>query len=229
MMLFIVATPIGTLEDLSVRQARILTRSDIILTEDTRSAAVLFQAIERLFGFKRQASQTLISYYKERELEKLPEVLRHLEAGKQVSLISDSGMPLVSDPGWLLVKTVVERSLPLEVVPGPSALTTIMPYSAFRARQTFFLGFLPKKEGDIRRLFERINVLTAGFPDCQYVFYDSPHRLSKSLAILSEVMPTAQVVVGRELTKRFQELLRGSPSALAKTSYKGEVTVLFYR
>src|SRR3990167_3673611 len=117
-MLYIVSTPIGNLDDLSYRQARTLVDSDIILAEDTRSYQKLLSGIERIFNLKPKSNQKSISYYKEVEFEKLPEVLGYLESEQNVSLISDAGPPLVSDPGFLLVKEVVKRNIPYDSIPG---------------------------------------------------------------------------------------------------------------
>src|SRR3989344_5894625 len=125
-MLYIVGAPIGNLDDLSIRQAKTLAASDIILAEDTRSTGLLLQRVVKTFGFARNSKQKLISYYKEKEFEKLPEVLELLRSDKSVCLISRSGMPLISDPGLLLVKYLVQKNIQFSVVPGPSAGITAL-------------------------------------------------------------------------------------------------------
>ncbi|MEK7109754.1 MAG: SAM-dependent methyltransferase, partial [Patescibacteria group bacterium] len=129
-MLNIVSTPIGNLDDLSIRQAKTLATSDIILSEDTRSAQTLLEAIKKRFTLTVTCS-TVWSYYKEKEFQKLPEIIDLLKEGKNISLISEAGTPLVSDPGYLLVKSCTQRNLPITVIPGPSAVTTALVYSGF--------------------------------------------------------------------------------------------------
>src|SRR3989339_862609 len=124
-MLYIVSTPIGNLDDLSLRQAKTLATSDIILAEDTRFAFTLLDAIKKRFMLSVTCSK-IWSYYKEKEFEKLPEIINLLEQGKNISLISQAGTPLISDPGYLLVKTAVKRDIQITVIPGPSALITAL-------------------------------------------------------------------------------------------------------
>ena len=143
-MLYVVATPIGNLDDLSIRQAKTLATSDIILAEDTRSAHTLLDAIKKRFILPVTCS-TVWSYYKEKEFEKLPEIIELLKQNKNISLISEAGTPLISDPGYLLVKNCIQRNLPMTVIPGASAITTALIYSGFNPHQHMFFGFFPKK------------------------------------------------------------------------------------
>jgi 16S rRNA (cytidine1402-2'-O)-methyltransferase len=138
-MLYFVGTPIGNLEDISYRQAKILTSSDTILAEDTRSAQTLLHAIQNLFNLKSVSGQKLISYYKEKEFDKLPYVLNDLKEDKIVSLVTEAGMPIISDPGFLLVKTVIQQSIPYEVIPGPSAVTTALVHSGLKSEKFMLL------------------------------------------------------------------------------------------
>ena len=143
-MLYVVSTPIGNLDDLSIRQAKTLAASDIILAEDTRSAQILLDAVKKRFNIPVVCS-TVWSYYKEKEFQKLPEIIDLLKEGKNISLVSEAGTPLVSDPGYLLVKSCIQRNLPITVIPGPSAATTALVYSGFNPQEHMFLGFFPKK------------------------------------------------------------------------------------
>ncbi len=227
-MLYIVATPIGNLDDLSIRQAKTLTQSDVILAEDTRSTGLLLQKIRDLFGLEKKPSLRLISYYKEKEFEKLPEIITLLEEGKNISLISESGLPLISDPGYLLVKTLIKKNLAFCVIPGPSALTTALVYSGFPANQFLFLGFLPKKPSAKTQLINRLSFIGKELGELTVVFYESAQRISETLKIISEVLPNSQVAIGRELTKYYEEIIRGKPQDLLNRSFKGELTVVLH-
>ncbi len=225
-MLYVVGTPIGNLNDLSLRQAQTLSSVDYILAEDTRSAKVLLKKIKELFKLPLNNNQVLISYYKEKEFEKLPEVLKLLKEDKNVALISESGMPLISDPGELLIKEVIKQNLPYTVVPGPNAALTALVHSGFNTNKFMFLGFLPRKESEIVKLIEKLKLFSQIDKDLVYIFYDSPMRINKTLEILERNVPQAEVVICRELTKKFEEITRGKPKELMKRTYKGEITLI---
>ncbi len=225
-MLYIVGTPIGNLSDLSLRQAQTLLSSDIILAEDTRSAGILLQRASKLFQMSRKIDQKLISYYKEKEFEKLSEVLRLLEQDKKVSLISESGMPLVSDPGYLLLRTVIKESIPYTVIPGPSALITALVVSGVKTKIFLFHGFMPKRESEIVLLTNKLTAISEIDPDLVYIFYESPQRINKTLVLLDRYVPNVHVVICRELTKKFEEIIRGKPKELLNRRYKGEITLV---
>ena len=225
-MLYIIGTPIGNLEDLSYRQAKYLSLAEIILTEDTRSTGMLLQRSEQLFSFKRVPDQRLFSYYKENEFEKLPQIIEWLQEEKELVLISQAGMPLISDPGYFLVKTIIKQSIPFIVIPGPTAATTALIYSGFNPQEHMFLGFLPKKHSDILKVFEKIKQIKMVFPDISFIFYESPLRIKETLKLLDVSMPTSHICICRELTKKFEEILRGTPNQLIEKTYKGELTVV---
>ncbi len=226
-MLYIVGTPIGNLRDLSLRQSETLAKSDIILAEDTRSAQTLLdKGVKELFNLQINPNQRVISYYKEKEFEKLPEVLEYLKEDKEVSLISESGMPLISDPGYLLVKAVIREGFPYTVVPGPSALTTALIHSGFKPDKFIFLGFLPKKKTEIVQLFKHLNTIAKVINGIVFVFYESPARINKTLQFFDKYIPNTQIVIARELTKKFEEILRGKSKDLVNKNYKGEITVV---
>ncbi|MBI5123024.1 16S rRNA (cytidine(1402)-2'-O)-methyltransferase [Candidatus Roizmanbacteria bacterium] len=231
-MLNIVSTPIGNLDDLSIRQAKILATSDIILSEDTRSAQTLLDTIKKRFMFHVSCSMVW-SYYKEKEFEKLPEIIDLLKQEKNISLISEAGTPLVSDPGYLLVKTCIQKNIPLTVIPGPSAVTTALIYSGFNPQQHMFLGFFPKKESQIFQLINRLKQIKTIFPDMIFVFYESPLRINETLRCIDLACRQAgtskfdvEVVICREMTKKFEEIIRGPINELIKRDYKGEITVV---
>lgn len=232
-MLYIVSTPIGNLDDISIRQAKTLTSSDIILAEDTRSAKILLDGIkERLpeliggTGIARNASTTVWSYYKEKEFQKLPEIVELLKEGKNISLISDAGTPLVSDPGYLLVKSCIERDLPITVIPGPSAITTALVYSGFNPQEHMFLGFLPKKESQLNILIEKLKQIKKIFPDMVFVFYESPLRVVETLQSIKRLKWDVEMVICREMTKKFEEVIREPIDKMISREYKGEITIV---
>ncbi|OGK30689.1 16S rRNA (cytidine(1402)-2'-O)-methyltransferase [Candidatus Roizmanbacteria bacterium RIFCSPLOWO2_12_FULL_40_12] len=226
-MLYIVSTPIGNLDDLSYRQARTLVDSDIILAEDTRSYQKLLSGIERIFNLKPKSNQKSISYYKEVEFEKLPEVLGYLESEQNVSLISDAGTPLVSDPGFLLVKEVVKRNIPYDSIPGSSSVTNALVLSGLQAKKWMFVGFFPKRRNDLIKLLNSLQKLNEIDKEIVFIAFESSQRINESLRILSEMNSSAEVVIAREMTKKFQEVLRGKPEELSKQTYKGELTLIF--
>jgi len=232
-MLFVVATPIGNLEDLSIRQAKTLASSDIILAEDTRSAAILLQQIVQKFNLALNPSQKLISYYKEKEFEKLPEILNRLKEGKKISLISQSGMPLISDPGYLLTKACIKEKLPFTVIPGPSAVTTALVHSGFNSSKFIFLGFFPKKQSQIIQLIKRMSNIKKFFPDIIFAFYESPQRINRTLQCFTKLVFSQEtlnwnpdIVICREMTKKFEEIIRGKAKDLIQRKYKGELTIV---
>ena len=225
-MLYIVSTPIGNLDDLSIRQAKTLAVSDIILAEDTRSAQTLLEAIKKRFNLPVVCS-TVWSYYKEKEFQKLPEIIDLLKQEKNISLISEAGTPLVSDPGYLLVKSCIQRNLSITVIPGPSAITTALIYSGFNPGQHMFLGFFPKKESQLFQLINRLKQIKTIFPDMVFVFYESPLRIKETLKCIDTLKFNFEIVICREMTKKFEEIIRGPISELIKRDYKGEITVVF--
>lgn len=225
-MLYVVGTPIGNLEDLSIRQAKTIIMADIILTEDTRSTGYLLEKIKLLFSLVPSDSQRLISYYKEKEFEKLPEIIDLLKEDKNIALISQAGMPLISDPGSLLIKTSVKEQIPIVVVPGPTAFTTALVASGFSFDSFTFLGFLPKKESLLKKILLKIKDIKNILPKTVFTAYESPERINKTLEIINELLPDSEVVVAREMTKKFEEVVRGAPLELLKRTYKGEITLV---
>lgn len=237
-MLYIVGTPIGNLEDLSIRQARVISASEIILSEDTRSTGILLQKIKELFPNVNNSSTTrpeggpplgdpqLVSYYKDNEFEKLPQILELVRSGKHISVISQAGMPLISDPGFLLVKHLVKEGLPYTVIPGPTAISTALVYSGFNPAHHMFIGFFPKKSSDVKKQIEKLKELAMIDKELVFVAYESPNRLRNTLRVLHDTASEAEIVVCRELTKKFEEIVRGKPLDLASRDYKGEITLV---
>ena len=226
-MLYIVGTPIGNLEDLSLRQAKTILSSDVLLAEDTRSAEILLSAAERLFTIKRNSDQIVVSYYKDREFEKLPYILSLLQEEKNVALISEAGMPLISDPGGLLAHHCRTHGIPFTVIPGPSSVTTALALAGNSSHTWTYLGFLPKKPNDIKRLVEKLaSVPVFEKKDHVFVAFESPDRFTDTMKLFAEVIPSSTISVCRELTKKFEEVLVGMPIELAEKHIRGEIVLI---
>jgi len=216
-MLYIVGTPIGNLEDVSERLARTLREVDVIAAEDTRHSLRLLQRLE--------VSKPLVSYHEHNEAGRTEDLIGRLRAGTNIALITDAGMPSVSDPGRRLVAACVEAGLPYTVIPGPSAEVTALTGSGFQNERWAFLGFLPVKSGQRER--ELTEALATGMTS---LFFESPHRLLKTLEVLARVASERRICVARELTKHFEEYRHGDAASLLAhyTAHppKGEITLL---
>ena len=215
--LYIVATPIGNLEDITLRALRILKEVDLIAAEDTRHTRKLLTH----YGI----TTPLTSYHDHSESTKAPVLVETLLAGKNIALVSDAGTPCISDPGYRLVKSAAEVDIPTVPIPGPSMLTALMSVGGLPTDRFAFEGFLPAKQGQrqsaLRELCREERPL---------IFYESPHRLLRTLADLAQIFGDRRVVVGRELTKQFEEILRGPVSAVLSAFHnrpvKGEVALV---
>ncbi|MEQ9247286.1 MAG: 16S rRNA (cytidine(1402)-2'-O)-methyltransferase [Nitratireductor sp.] len=216
--LYLVATPIGNLGDITLRALEVLAGADIVACEDTRVSRVLLAR----YGI----GQSLTAYHEHNADKAGPRLLAALEAGQSVALISDAGTPLVSDPGYRLVDQVIEKGLRVVPIPGPSAVLAALSASGLPTDAFLFAGFLPVKDGQRRARLEAFRQTPATL-----VFFESPRRLADSLAAMAEVLGgTRQACVARELTKTFEELRRGALSDLAAHyadtgAPKGEVVV----
>lgn len=216
-MLYLVATPIGNLGDITLRALEVLKSADVIAAEDTRHSGILLRHFE--------ISKPLVSYHEHNEARRTEELLGRLKNGENVAVISDAGMPSISDPGQRLLQACIENAIPYTVVPGPSSVLTALVGSGFSAEQFFFGGFLPTKSGQRER--ELLAAVTR--PETS-IFFESPHRIVRSLEVLEQHAPGRQVCVARELTKQFEEFRIGTPAELL-VHYrahppKGEITVL---
>lgn len=216
-MLSICATPIGNLEDVTLRVLEELRSADVVLCEDTRHTRVL---LER-HGIR---AQRLLSYHEHNEAKRTAEVLPRLQAGERVALVSDAGLPGISDPGARLVAAALEAGVAVTVLPGASAVDTALVASGFPAERYQFVGFLPRGAKALVALWEDL----AGwrFP---VVAFESPRRLPATLRSLAEAQPEREVAVCRELTKRFEEIARGRADELAgrfAEPPKGEITLV---
>ncbi len=214
--LFIVGTPIGNMEDITLRALRVLQEADLVAAEDTRHTGVLFAR----HGLKKP----FVSYHEFNEAKRTPELLVKLQQGHRIALVSDAGMPTLSDPGRRLIQAAINAGIAIEVVPGVSAVTAALAGSGVGGPFQFF-GFLPHKSGQRRTALARLAPLP-----CTLVFFESPYRLLKSLGDMRDVLGNRGVVVARELTKKFEEFLRGDIESVLKKlenrSIKGEITVI---
>jgi 16S rRNA (cytidine1402-2'-O)-methyltransferase len=212
--LVVCPTPIGNLEDVTLRVLAALRDADVVACEDTRRTRVLLDR----YGVQAR----LVSYHEHNERARATELVERMRAGETVALVSDAGMPLVSDPGFVLVRACVAAGLAVEVLPGPSAVLAALVASALPAEHWRFTGFLPRKKGDLRALLaEATETLVA---------FESPRRVAGSLAVLAELDPDRPVAVCRELTKVHEEVVRGSAAELAAryadAAPRGEVVLV---
>jgi len=197
--LVVCPTPIGNLEDVTLRVLSALRDADVVACEDTRRTRTLLDR----YG----VSARLVSYHEHNEERRAWELVERMRSGDTVALVSDSGMPVVSDPGYVLVRACVSAGLPVEVLPGPSATLAALVASALPADRWRFVGFLPRKRGELRRaLSERGSTVVA---------FESPRRVPATLALLAELDPEREVALCRELTKRNEEVVRGTAAELA--------------
>ena len=216
-MLYVVSTPIGNLDDITLRALKILRHVDLIAAEDTRRTRRLLSRFD--------IHTPLVSYFEHNELKKLDKLLSNMKRGKEIALVSDAGTPGISDPGFRLIQQAIEKGIPVIPIPGPSAVIAALSISGLATDSFYFAGFLPRKGGKRRKLLEKLGDL-----DGTSILYESPHRLVKTLGDLLEICGDRQIVVTRELTKAFEEAIRGSIceviKALEGRRIKGEVTIV---
>ena len=215
--LYLVATPIGNLEDITLRALRTLKECDLVAAEDTRRTGQLLKH----YGI----SKPLLSYFRFNEAKRCQEIIERLRRGEQIALVTDAGSPGISDPGQRVVHETIAAGFRVEPVPGPSALVAALTASGLPTDEFHFIGFLPHKSGQRRKQLEKFK----GF-EGTLALYESPYRVEKLLAELRELYPSHRVVLARELTKKFEEFLRGTPAelleALKQRSLKGEFVVM---
>ena len=215
--LYLVATPIGNLEDVTLRALRVLRECDVVAAEDTRHTGQLLRHFE--------ISRPLLSYFQFNEAKRSEEIIERLRRGEKVALVTDAGSPGISDPGERVVKAAITAGFRVEAVPGPCAFVAALTASGLPTDEFHFIGFLPHKSGQRRNKLESLGTIAGTL-----VFYESPYRIEKLLGELNEVFPEREVVLARELTKKFEEFLRGKPAELLavakKRTLKGEFVVL---
>ncbi len=216
-MLYVVGTPIGNLDDITLRALKVLKSVDLIAAEDTRHSGNLLRHFE--------IRKPLLSYHEHNEAMRTAQLAERLAAGESIALITDAGMPGLSDPGARLIRKCIERELPFTIVPGVSAITTGLVGSGFALERFCYRGFLPVKSG------QRERELTAAAERAETtVFFESPYRINKTLAACAALMPERGLCVARELTKKFEEFRRGTGAELLAHyeahPAKGEITLL---
>jgi len=225
-MLYVVATPIGNLEDITFRALNTLFLVDAILCEDTRKTAALLKRHEKP-GLK---IPELISFYEENELKRMPEAINRLKAGEDLALVTNSGTPTISDPGFKLVRECWREGIKVVPIPGPSSPIAALSASGLPTDKFLFLGFLPNKSGQRIKLFQKVEESLKHIP-ATIIFFESPFRILKSLQDLQTVFGDIEIVVAREITKVYEELIHEKISVLAdkytKQPPKGEFIVLF--
>jgi 16S rRNA (cytidine1402-2'-O)-methyltransferase len=200
-MLYVVATPIGNLGDITLRAIEVLKSVDLVAAEDTRYSGMLLKHL----GIKKP----FISYHEHNEATRTVELRERLARGESVALITDAGTPALSDPGLRLIRDCIEHEVPFTIVPGPSSIVTALVGSGFATAKFSFHGFLPIKSGQRER-----ELRAAAECEQTVIFLESPYRLLKTLAVCVDVMPERQLCVARELTKKFEEFRRGTASEL---------------
>ena len=214
--LYLVATPIGNLDDMTLRAIHVLESVPLVAAEDTRRTLKLLTH----FGLRRP----LVSLHAHNEARQLQTIVGRL-AQHDIALVSDAGTPALSDPGVRLVSAAVAAGFPVVPIPGPSAVLAALVSSGLPTNQFTFLGFLPRKRGELERV-----VRDAGEAKRTFVFFESPHRVQKTLAIIASALGPRSLVVAREITKVHEEFLRGTPATLlehfAKSPPRGELTVV---
>jgi 16S rRNA (cytidine1402-2'-O)-methyltransferase len=211
--LIVCPTPIGNLEDLTPRVRRTLGEADLVAAEDTRRAGLLFERLDI-------PRPRFVSYHEGNEAERAVQLAQQIERGAKVALISEAGTPVISDPGYRLVRAALERDLEIEVLPGPSAVTTALVASGLPADRWRFEGFLPRRAGELERILRSAETVVA---------FESPRRLPQSLAALAALAPDRPAAVCRELTKLHEEIARGTLGELARRfreDVKGEIVLV---
>src|SRR5260370_5413484 len=205
-MLFVVATPIGNLGDITLRAVEVLKSADVIAAEDTRHSGLLLKHLE--------IKKPFISYHEHNEAARTPELVERLGRGENVALITDAVLPGLSDPGLRLIHECIKRELPFTIIPGASSILTALLGSGFSTEKFSFRGFLPVKSGQRER-----ELRAAAERDETAIFFESPYRLTKTLAACIDIMPPRHLCVARELTQKFEEFRPATPRALLAHSH----------
>jgi 16S rRNA (cytidine1402-2'-O)-methyltransferase len=219
--LYLVATPIGNLEDITLRALRVLREVDLIACEDTRQTRHLLDH----FGI----AKPLVSYHEHNEAARAAELVEKLQAGANIAVVSDAGTPLISDPGYRAAAAAIAAGFSVIPIPGASALLAALAGSGLATDEFRFCGFLPPRSAARRKMLASV-----ADADCTLIFYEAPHRIVETLQDIESELPSRPVVVARELTKIHEEFLRGSSAEVraqlaARTSIKGEITLLIGR
>jgi 16S rRNA (cytidine1402-2'-O)-methyltransferase len=200
-MLYVVATPIGNLSDITLRALEILKSVDLVAAEDTRHSGILLK--------RYQINKPLISYHEHNEAMRTAQLVERLAAGEKIALITDAGTPALSDPGVRLIRECIKRELPFTIIPGPSSILAGLVASGFSTEKFFFGGFLPVKSGQ-----RESELRAAAGRDETSIYFESPYRLTKTLRACIDILQDRPLCVARELTKKFEEVRRGTATEL---------------
>lgn len=216
-MLYIIATPIGNLEDITFRAIRILKGVDLIISEDTRRTKKLLSHYE--------INNKLTSYHEHTSKKKHEGVINLLKEGKDIALVSDAGTPLISDPGYLLVKESKKNGIKIIPIPGPSSPIAALSVSGLTSDKFAFFGFMPRKDSTRRKILSKVKEI-----DITSIFFESPHRIKKTIKIIAEELPEHNVIIAREMTKKFEEIFGDKSTRLyekiKENEIKGEIVLL---
>lgn len=207
--IYVVPTPIGNLEDITYRALKVLKTVNIIAAEDTRNTRNLLNHFE--------IRTALISYHEHNELTRADQLLERVQSGESIAIVSDAGMPAISDPGYELVQAAIARDQAVVVLPGANAALCALVGSGLSAREFYFYGFLPRKKKDKASELTRLKTIQASL-----LFYESPHRIKDTLKVMREQLGNRQVAIARELTKRFEEYVRGTIDELVTWADENE-------
>jgi 16S rRNA (cytidine1402-2'-O)-methyltransferase len=216
-MLFLVGSPIGNLSDITLRALEVLKEVALVATEDTRRSSILLRRFE--------ISKPLVSFHEHNEARRTGELIEKMRAGAKIALITDAGMPSISDPGFRMVRACIENGIRVEVIPGPSAILTALVASGLPTDRFYFGGFLPVKSGQRER-----EVVAALAREVTSIYFESPYRLVRTLEVIYREDPARSVCVARELTKQFEEYQRGAVGRVLShyrtNPPKGEITLV---
>jgi 16S rRNA (cytidine1402-2'-O)-methyltransferase len=230
--LFIIATPIGNLADITIRALKTLFAVDVLACEDTRRTGLLLEKLLQEFSFEEKPKPKFLSYYDQNELQRIPEIIELLQAGKNIGLVSDAGTPLISDPGFKLVRECLAKGIKVESLPGASSVLSALTSSGLPTDKFFFVGYPPHKSGHRLKFFEQMKEATKIVP-ATVIFFEAPHKLITTLTNMREVFGDSEVVLCRELTKMHEEIIKKPISQLLaqykKTKPRGEYTILLHR
>lgn len=222
--LYIVATPIGNLQDITLRAIKILQTIDVIACEDTRKTGILLAQVLPAESIRPR----LVSYYEQNESQRIPEVIAAIKDGLNVALVSDAGTPTISDPGFKLVREAIKEGIKVESIPGPSSVICSLVTSGLPTDKFLFVGYPPKKPGHRKNLFENLTKLPI---KTTIILFEGPHHIVRTLEGMKEVFGDMDIVICRELTKIHEEIRREKISAsidhFSKTTPKGEFVLLF--
>jgi 16S rRNA (cytidine1402-2'-O)-methyltransferase len=235
--LYIVATPIGNLEDISIRALKTVMHSDGIACEDTRRTGTFLQLLDQKYHhviFTEEETfqrPELISYHEHNELQRIPQIITALKNGLNIALISDAGTPAISDPGFKLIRECIAQDIKVESIPGPSSVISALVVSGLPTDKFLFIGYPPRKPGHRKDFFEKVKVSMKDLPST-VILFESPHKIIKTLQDMQNVFGDIDIVLCRELTKIYEskrrEKISGALEYYKKTLPKGEYVLLFH-